>query len=262
VNCVASYCPECSHPESAHLTTGGCTYEGKCGCGRAALRREDSADEISTRAPGDRAGVQRALEKLAYWARHWSWADSRRFNQPPGWLTGPVRARLAAIVASDQNKQPSPDRTLCHVAATCLVVGLPCLLVAELTASGWATRLMCRDEVGWEFAIDALGGEVEIADRGKLVIATVNDGPGKRGAAPGPPPERAPVPEHDPVNHPRHYTSHPSGVEAITICEHMTFNLGNATKYIWRAGLKSPSAVEDLKKSVWYIQREIERLSK
>lgn len=64
----------------------------------------------------------------------------------------------------------------------------------------------------------------------------------------------------DPVNHPRHYTKHPSGVECIQITEHMTFNLGNAVKYIWRADLKGKQ-VEDLKKAVWYINREIERIN-
>ncbi len=60
----------------------------------------------------------------------------------------------------------------------------------------------------------------------------------------------------DIVNHPPHYNEHPSGVECITITEHMTFNLGNAVKYIWRADLKG-QALEDLKKAAWYIQREI-----
>lgn len=64
----------------------------------------------------------------------------------------------------------------------------------------------------------------------------------------------------DPVNHPKHYTEHPSGVECITITRHMNFNLGNALKYIWRAGLKSPDPVQDLKKAAWYIQDEIARL--
>lgn len=41
----------------------------------------------------------------------------------------------------------------------------------------------------------------------------------------------------------------------------MNFNLGNAIKYIWRAGEKG-DAVEDLKKAAWYIKREIERVSK
>lgn len=64
----------------------------------------------------------------------------------------------------------------------------------------------------------------------------------------------------DPINHPTHYTSHPSGVECITITEHMSFLLGNAMKYIWRADLKG--GVEDLKKAVWYVEREIaKRLS-
>jgi len=63
----------------------------------------------------------------------------------------------------------------------------------------------------------------------------------------------------DAINHPKHYTSHPSGVECIDIAEHMNFCLGNALKYIWRAGLKG-DAVEDLKKARWYIGREIERL--
>ena len=62
----------------------------------------------------------------------------------------------------------------------------------------------------------------------------------------------------DPTN-PDHYKSHPSGVECITVTEWMTFNLGNATKYIWRAGMKG-DAIEDLEKSVWYIRREIARL--
>lgn len=61
---------------------------------------------------------------------------------------------------------------------------------------------------------------------------------------------------YDPVNHPKHYTSHPSGVECITITEHMGFNLGNALKYIWRADLKH-DAIEDLKKARWYLDREL-----
>lgn len=63
----------------------------------------------------------------------------------------------------------------------------------------------------------------------------------------------------DNVNKPPHYTAHPSGVECIQITEHMNFCLGNALKYIWRAGLKQ-NEVEDLKKAVWYLNREIERI--
>lgn len=65
-------------------------------------------------------------------------------------------------------------------------------------------------------------------------------------------------PAPDMVNHPPHYTSHPSGVECITITRHMSFNLGNALKYIWRADLKG-DAIEDLKKAAFYIQDELEK---
>ena len=63
--------------------------------------------------------------------------------------------------------------------------------------------------------------------------------------------------EDDPVSHPSHYTSHPSGVECIDISKDMNFNLGNGLKYIWRADLKN-DAVEDLKKAIWYIEKELE----
>lgn len=67
---------------------------------------------------------------------------------------------------------------------------------------------------------------------------------------------------NDPVSWPAHYTEHPSGVECIEITEHMNFCLGNAMKYIWRAGLKSDDVIQDLEKAAWYIDREIERLKK
>lgn len=59
------------------------------------------------------------------------------------------------------------------------------------------------------------------------------------------------LPEDDPINHPAHYTLHPSGVECITITEHMGFNLGNAIKYVWRADLKGDE-LGDLRKAIWY----------
>ncbi|MFE0151337.1 DUF3310 domain-containing protein [Nonomuraea sp. NPDC059007] len=66
----------------------------------------------------------------------------------------------------------------------------------------------------------------------------------------------------DSVNHPAHYTEHPSGVECIQVTEHMGFLLGNAVKYIWRAGLKSQDPVQDLEKAIWYLQRAIEKFKK
>lgn len=69
----------------------------------------------------------------------------------------------------------------------------------------------------------------------------------------------------DNVNNPKHYTSHPSGVECITITEHYNFCIGNAIKYLWRAGLKQEQGVdnkeiEDCRKAIWYINRHISNL--
>jgi hypothetical protein len=65
----------------------------------------------------------------------------------------------------------------------------------------------------------------------------------------------------DQVNHPTHYTSDPSGVECIQITRHRNFNIGNAFKYLWRAGMKNEDThIEDLKKAIFYIQDEINRL--
>jgi hypothetical protein len=75
--------------------------------------------------------------------------------------------------------------------------------------------------------------------------------------------------DDDNVSHPKHYTSHPSGIEAIEITQHYNFCIGNAIKYCWRAGLKGSDRIdqkskhiEDLKKAIWYIQREISNLEK
>ena len=64
--------------------------------------------------------------------------------------------------------------------------------------------------------------------------------------------------KNDNIEHPKHYTSHPSGIECIQITRHMGFNLGNAIKYIWRADLKN-DALEDLEKAVWYLRDEIKK---
>ena len=64
----------------------------------------------------------------------------------------------------------------------------------------------------------------------------------------------------DPVDHPKHYCQNPSGVECIDVVEHMPFNIGNAIKYLWRAGHKGDT-IEDLRKARWYVDREIIRLT-
>lgn len=65
----------------------------------------------------------------------------------------------------------------------------------------------------------------------------------------------------DMVNHPPHYTSHPSGVECIEITRHMGFNLGNSLKYIWRADLKG-NALEDIDKAIFYLKDEKKKRKK
>ena len=63
---------------------------------------------------------------------------------------------------------------------------------------------------------------------------------------------------NDAVNHPKHYTSHPSGVECITVAEVFGFCIGNVIKYLWRAEEKG-APVQDLEKARWYLDREIAR---
>ncbi len=68
---------------------------------------------------------------------------------------------------------------------------------------------------------------------------------------------------NDAVNHPAHYTS--GKIEVIDFIEDQQFpyHLGNAVKYISRAGKKDPAkTTEDLKKAVWYINRYIDLLGK
>lgn len=62
----------------------------------------------------------------------------------------------------------------------------------------------------------------------------------------------------DAIN-PKHYKSHPSGIEPIEFCRHLTFNLGNVIKYVIRAPYKG-TQLEDLKKARWYLDDEIKRL--
>jgi hypothetical protein len=67
--------------------------------------------------------------------------------------------------------------------------------------------------------------------------------------------------KEDMVDKPKHYNSHPTGIECVEVAEHFGYNLGNALKYIWRAGLKWDSE-EDLKKAIWYLNRELEKNKK
>jgi hypothetical protein len=67
------------------------------------------------------------------------------------------------------------------------------------------------------------------------------------------------------VNHPAHYGGEDNPYETINMIEAwcLNFNLGNAVKYISRAGKKDPGKlVEDLRKAVWYLNRELEKLTR
>lgn len=68
-----------------------------------------------------------------------------------------------------------------------------------------------------------------------------------------------PVDPDDPIN-PDHYRTHPSGIECITISEWYSANIGQAIQYLWRH--EHRNGIEDLRKAVWFIQREIGRLEK
>ena len=61
----------------------------------------------------------------------------------------------------------------------------------------------------------------------------------------------------DPVNHPPHYRWLPGDVEVIDITENFGFRLGNVLKYVLRADHKG-QPLEDLKKALWYLQREVD----
>ena len=68
----------------------------------------------------------------------------------------------------------------------------------------------------------------------------------------------------DVVNHPDHYGGESNPYEAIKVIEawDLNFHLGNVVKYISRAGKKSKSNVEDLKKAEWYLSRYVQFIQK
>lgn len=69
--------------------------------------------------------------------------------------------------------------------------------------------------------------------------------------------------EMDSVNHPDHYKGKDNPYEVIKVIDawNLGFSLGNAIKYIGRAGAKGDK-VEDLQKAIWYIQHEIDKTMK
>jgi hypothetical protein len=62
----------------------------------------------------------------------------------------------------------------------------------------------------------------------------------------------------DPVHHPKHYNSHPSGIECVEFSELLPGNLSHACVYVWRHANKGQPE-EDLEKAQWFIDREAGR---
>lgn len=70
--------------------------------------------------------------------------------------------------------------------------------------------------------------------------------------------------KYEKVNHPKHYNSHPSGVECVDIIKYMDTPTGNVIKYLWRLGLKPEEGytqfekdLEDAEKARWWIDIKI-----
>jgi translation initiation factor 2B subunit (eIF-2B alpha/beta/delta family) len=72
--------------------------------------------------------------------------------------------------------------------------------------------------------------------------------------------ERVELPNHEFVNHPKHYQG--NGIEVIEIIEafDLNFSLGNAIKYILRADKKG-NKKQDLEKSIWYLNNELNKFN-
>lgn len=116
----------------------------------------------------------------------------------------------------------------------------------KLCVGGWSAKVSGRD------CLCIMGANEEELDRA-LALIGYEDQADKT-------PED-PIIEDDPVNHPSHYTD--GKIEVIDFIEDkkLGFCLGNAVKYIARAGKKDPSKeVEDLKKARWYVERRIKEL--
>ena len=108
--------------------------------------------------------------------------------------------------------------------------------------------LAAMDEGDWR------RGPLPSAPRKAFLGITAPDGVAKSPGEPAHP--------SDAIDHPAHYTSHPSGIEPIQITRHESFTRGNAIKYLMRAGRKDPDPRIDLHKARRYIDFELEDLDR
>jgi len=120
--------------------------------------------------------------------------------------------------------------------------------VPQVTARGFTPQILMVDELGFARGSGDKGVFADTVTEG-TVSATEDVAPARS------------VVDDDPVNHPKHYTSHPSGVECIDIIQHYPSNIGNVIKYVWRSGLKDGNSdIQDLRKAEFYLKAEIARL--
>lgn len=123
-------------------------------------------------------------------------------------------------------------------------------------------RMILKDELNdtREDLMDALSDVDALINRRDALQRQLDEAAGDRAEPCVEAADESVVREDDPVNHPKHYCSHPSGVECITVVEHYDFVIGNIIKYAWRAGLKDgQSRKKDLAKCAWYANRAVER---
>ncbi len=111
---------------------------------------------------------------------------------------------------------------------------------------------------------EAMNGPVEVHQKWDMGLGKPHGGVGDNGVRE---PTTSLLPPHmradrddlarykDMVNHPPHYTSHPSGIECIDVVRHMPYNIGVAMAYLWRHEQKG--GTEDLRKAIWHIEDQI-----
>lgn len=121
-----------------------------------------------------------------------------------------------------------------------------------------ANQLVKPIETYIYFRMSMAGGScANFSNTNNLPEITYSDFISSLESKPIPPCERQP----DMVNHPPHYTV--NGIEVIDVIENykLNYKLGNVVKYVLRADLKG-NRLQDLKKALWYLQREIEQSEK
>ena len=125
-------------------------------------------------------------------------------------------------------------------------VGTQNPLFTEITLSDWIAGNSKKKEDAELNKIYNLEGFVKLENKECVIPEELN---------------KMKSPQFDPITKPKHYNSHPSGIECIEITQHHDYCTGNAIKYLWRQGLKDgENSVDDLKKAVWYIERKIKQL--